>query len=68
MPNSAHAQLFDGGLQCSSEEEGSVIGEEKLLGGIQVELEPLGTNPTNIRIQFTRTCMYCGKRLLLPDG
>ena len=45
-PNSAHAQLFDGGLQCSSEEEESVIGEEQLLGGIQVELEPLGKNPT----------------------
>ena len=46
-PNSAHAQLFDGGLQCSSEEEESVIGEEQLLGGIQVELEPLGKNPTD---------------------
>lgn len=41
-PNSAHAQLFDGGLQCSSSEEDSVIGEEQLLGGIQVELEPIG--------------------------
>ena len=64
-PNSAHAQLFDGGLQCSSEEEESVIGEEQLLGGIQVELEPLGTDSTDTRFCIVYTRMYSYSRTVL---